>query len=144
MKSINNVDWDEKGLVMTKNSLGAVFLLGCVEYKKDNGEVVAVFFTADKAFLFYDSADEVLWSMEEMKNNYVDKKSPFRCGDFPEGFEEYRQVCSAMNDDGEDFVSDVATEVLAHYGLTSPEVAEDIKHRLESLASFRVEKDMLE
>lgn len=143
MKTINGVEWNEKGLVMSKNNVGQVFLLGCAEYPKDDGETVAVFFTADCAFLFFDSNDGVLWNMEEMKNAYVAKDSDFRSGDFPNGFEEYREICTAVNDDGEDFVSDIAENVLTYYGIGKPEVAEDIKKRLASLASFRVEKDML-
>lgn len=143
MKVINGVEWDEKGLVMSKNNLGQVFLLGCAEYPKADGEKVAVFFTTERAFLFFDSNDGVLWSMEEMKNAYVAKDSDFRCGDFPYGFEEYREVCSASNDDGEDFVSEVASNVLEYYGISSAEASADIRNRLVSLASFRVEKDML-
>lgn len=143
MKVINNVQWDEKGLVMTKNNLGSVFLLGCCEYNKGDGEKVAVFFTTENAFLFYDMEDEVLWSMSEMKNAYVAKGSPFQGGDFPEGFDEFRQVCSAMNDDGDDFVSEVNMEVLTYYGIGREDVAQDIVARLQSLAKFREEKDML-
>ena len=143
MKTINNVQWDEKGLVMTKNNLGPVFLLGCQEYAKESGEKVAVFFTATKAFLFFDSDDGVLWSMSEMKNAYVAKNSDFQGVDFPEGFEEYRQICTAMNDEGEDYVSDVAIDVLKYYGIGTDEVANDIRARMESLSSFREERDML-
>lgn len=143
MKAINNVEWDEKGLIMTKNNLGPVFLLGCAEYEKEGGEKVAVFFTANSAFLFYDANDGVLWSMSEMKNSYVAKGSDLQSGDFPENFDEYRQLCTAMNDDGEDIVSDVAMEVLTYYGIGREEVAQDIKNRLASLSSFREEKDML-
>lgn len=143
MKAINNVQWDEKGLVMTKNKIGPVFLLGCVEYAKEDGTKVAGFFTTDKAFLFYDSSEEVLWSMSEMKNAYVAKNSDFQGGDFPEGFEEYREICTAVNDDGADFVSDVNMEVLTYYGIGTEEVAKDIVARLSSLASFREEKDMM-
>ena len=143
MKVINNVQWDEKGLVMTKNNLGSVFLLGCCEYSKGEGETVAVFFTTEKAFVFYDLDDEVLWSMSEMKNAYVAKGSSFQGGDFPEGFDEFRQICSAMNDGDEDFISDVNMEVLTYYGIGREDVANDIVARLKSLASFREEKDML-
>lgn len=144
MKKINNVDWDEKGLVMTKNNLGPVFLLGCAEYDKEDGSKVAVFFTATSAFLFFDSADGVLWSMSEMKNSYVAKGSDLQSGDFPENFDEYRQICTAMNDDGDDLVSEVSMEVLTYYGIGREDVAHDIRHRLESLASFREEKDVLQ
>ena len=141
MKKINGVDWDEKGLVMTKNNIGNVFLLGAANYPNANGEMIAVFFTSERAFFFVDEQGN--WSMKELRDEYVAKDSALRYGDFPIDFDGYREICVASNDDGEDFVGDVNMDMLSTFGIGTAEVAEDIQKRLKSLANFRVEVDML-
>lgn len=143
MVNFGGSEWDSKGLVTSKNSTGKVFLMGCVDYPRVDGTGVStVVFTALQAFFFYDDIDEVLWSPEEMKNGYT--SGSFK-GQFPVDFDDsYLPIATATydEDDTEDYVSEPNMAMLERFGLGAEE-GEDIVRRLKGLASFRVEKDII-
>ena len=128
---VNNIvkmDWQKENWLETKSKGGksGMFIMASQDYENEDGQTVAVIFTAHTAFLWGD--EEGLWTSSEVRD-WCKKNVD---GSFPTAYDEYIPVVPYGSNEAND-------EVLAKYGLSA--YKEDIENRRIDLIPYGIDKD---